>query len=120
MWRTSLCTLALVAVSGCNNPAHMMSPAPSAMAAPASGGILVTAHGFEPATVVATAGVPCTLMVKRVTDMTCAQEFVMDEHGIRRPLPLGEPVPVVFTHLQPGEVRFTCGMGMVSGRVIMK
>jgi plastocyanin domain-containing protein len=35
-------------------------------------------------------------------------------------LPEGEQVPVEFTPQEPGEYEFTCGMGMLRGKVVVR
>ncbi len=118
-WAAALLFVPIAA--GCGRSTHMSAPSAVSNDGPTGQQqILVTARGFEPAAIAATAGVPCTLMVTRTTDMTCAKEFVMPMHGIRRSLPLGQPVQIVFTHTQPGEVPFACGMGMMGGSVMMR
>ena len=112
--------LALGALAGCAKSTHMMSPSASSLPPSSGREIRVTTAGFEPGTVTATAGEPCTLMVMRTTDTTCAREFVMDEHGVREPLPLNQRVRIVFTHDRPGEVHFSCDMGMMAGSVMVR
>jgi len=79
--------------------------------------IRVTEKGFEPALVTVPAGKPVTLVVTRRTERTCATEFVMPAHRIRRELPLDQPVEITFTPASPGDLRYACGMDMVSGIV---
>jgi len=79
--------------------------------------IRVTARGFEPALVAVAAGRPVTLVVTRRTERTCATEFVLPARGIRRELPLDRPVEITFTPESPGDLRYACGMDMISGIV---
>lgn len=113
-------TLMLVGLAGCGHSSSMMSPTGTRLAPVAGQQVLVTSTGFAPATITASVGVPCTLMVTRTTDMACAREFVMPMHGIAQPLPLGQPVQIIFTHMEPGEVPFTCQMGMMNGTVMVR
>jgi plastocyanin domain-containing protein len=82
--------------------------------------IAVTDSGFVPASVAVRAGKVVTLVVTRETDQTCAREIVLAEQGIRKELPLGKPVEITFTPSGKGEVPYTCGMNMVSGRLIVE
>jgi len=82
--------------------------------------IAVTERGFEPARVEVPHGKPVTLVVTRRTDKTCIKEFVMEAHGIRKGLPLGQPVAITFTPAAPGELRYACGMDMISGKVVVR
>lgn len=82
--------------------------------------VTVDGHGYEPAEVRATAGRPLTLVFTRTTDEGCGQELVIASHNIRRDLPLNEPVEVPFTPTEPGRLRFTCGMDMYDGAILVE
>jgi len=93
---------------------------------PASGGegarvaIAVGADGYEPARVEAQAGEPLTLVFTRTTDEGCGDQLVIAAHDIRRDLPLNEPVEVTFTPTEAGELRFSCGMDMYDGAIVVR
>jgi len=82
--------------------------------------LAVTERGFEPAEIEASKGVPLTLVVTRKTDATCAKEIVIADKDIRKDLPLNQAVEVTFTPQDAGEVRFVCGMDMISGKVFVR
>lgn len=75
----------------------------------------VTSKGFEPAQVTVQAGKPVTLSITRKTDRTCATEIVLKDYGIKKDLPLNQPVSVIFTPTKTGSFRYSCAMNMVSG-----
>jgi plastocyanin domain-containing protein len=79
--------------------------------------LYVTSKGFVPANVHVPAGRPVTLKVTRKTDKTCATELVMASHDINQPLPLDQTVAITFTPMEPGELRYACGMDMISGTI---
>jgi plastocyanin domain-containing protein len=56
----------------------------------------------------------------RKTDETCAKEVVIKEYKINRKLPLNEAVTVEFTPNKSGEFIFTCGMGMLRGKIVVQ
>ncbi len=93
-------------------------------AAPSSGPrvipMAVTANGFEPAKLKVKAGQPLKLVVTRQTDRTCAKQIVIADYGINQPLPLNQPVEVAFTPSKSGEVRYACGMDMISGVLVVE
>jgi len=91
--------------------------APKAKAVGQRVSIQVTDEGFEPAVVTVKAGHPVTLLVKRVSDQTCATELVMKEEHIRQSLPLNEEVAITFTPKRPGDLDYACGMDMYRGKV---
>jgi len=81
--------------------------------------VTVTENGFEPSKVKAKKGEKVRLVVTRKTESTCAKEIVIKEHGINQALPLAKPVTVEFTPAKSGEIRYACGMDMVSGVVFI-
>jgi plastocyanin domain-containing protein len=106
--------VALLAASGCAAPSSEHAKPAGAIA------IQVTEKGFEPAEVRVAPGRPVTLVVTRRTDRTCAKEFVMADQNIRRDLPLNQPVEITFTPSAAGELRYACGMDMISGKIIVQ
>ena len=107
----------LIAVLGVLGCASRSAPARQSDGAIA---IAVTAKGFEPAVVRVPAGKPVTLVVTRKTERTCVTEIVIAEENVKRDLPLGQPVEISFTPTRAGEIRYACGMDMLSGRVIVE
>jgi hypothetical protein len=108
-------------------PAVVSPPARQSGAAGAAAGtaaqaarILVNAQSFDPARISLRAGVPARLTFVRTTDATCATDIVVPSLGIKRPLPLNEPVTIAFTPANAGEVAFACGMDMLKGVVVVE
>lgn len=81
--------------------------------------VRVTAAGFEPATIAVRAGVATRVRFTRVTENTCATEVVFPSLGIRKDLPLNEPVEVVVTPTSR-EMTFVCGMDMLRGSLVAR
>jgi RND family efflux transporter MFP subunit len=82
--------------------------------------VVVTESGFEPARVSLRAGVPASITLLRTTDKTCATEVVFPLLGIKRALPLNEPITIELTPRQTGEIAFACGMNMLKGTVVVE
>ena len=114
MKMTWLWSATLVALAGCAGVDSRSVDSHGAIA------ITVTQKGFEPAEVKVPKGAPVTLVVTRKTEKTCAKEFVMAEHGIHKDLPLNQPVEIVFTPTEAGELRYACGMDMIAGKVVVQ
>jgi plastocyanin domain-containing protein len=76
---------------------------------------LTVTEGFVPAMIKVKKGEPLTLIVTRKSDDTCAREIVIKDAGIRAKLPLNKPVTVNLTPTKSGELKYSCGMGMVGG-----
>ena len=65
-------------------------------------------------------GSPVTLHFYRDEDADCTNEVVFETLGIRRRLPARETTTIMFTPSDTGEIGFSCGMGMVRGKVIVE
>jgi plastocyanin domain-containing protein len=105
------------------------APAPAQQPGPVAEGKLVngvrvveltvTGNGFEPSNVKVRKGEKVRLVVTRKTQRTCATEIVIKDAGINVPLPLDKAVAVEFTPKKTGELRYTCGMGMIGGTLFV-
>jgi plastocyanin domain-containing protein len=56
----------------------------------------------------------------RKVEATCGNELLIQDYGIKRELPLNQPVVVEFTPAKSGELKFSCGMDMLRGKIIVK
>ncbi|GEM_PF-6746787 len=79
----------------------------------------VLASGYQPSMVMAKAGEPITIVFKRTTDQGCGQVVMIPSAGIKKDLPLNEPVEVTFTPKSSGNLEFTCGMKMMKGTIMV-
>lgn len=78
----------------------------------------VDGYGYSPDALVVKKGVPVKWIVN-VTKLTgCNQELVMREYGIDVMLKRGVQT-IEFTPTRTGEVSFTCGMGMLRGKIVV-
>lgn len=82
--------------------------------------VKITQRGFEPETLRLRRGVRARITFLRTTDQTCATEIVLRDFGIRRELPLNQPVVITLTPNTRGEFSFTCGMTMMRGKLIVQ
>lgn len=73
--------------------------------------------GYEPSALRVRAGTPVRLVFHRRERSSCSEEVVLPDFGIRRFLPAFERTPVEFTPTEPGTYEFSCGMGMLRGRI---
>ena len=79
----------------------------------------VTEDGFVPAKIKANKGEKLRLVITRKTDRTCATEIVIKEAGINTKLPLGKTVTVEVTPKKSGELKYACGMDMITGVIFV-
>jgi hypothetical protein len=82
--------------------------------------VRVTDGGYEPASLELKRDVTARVTFVRESKTTCGTEVVMPDYDIKRALPLNEPVVIEFTPRKSGEFAFTCGMGMLRGKVIVQ
>jgi hypothetical protein len=112
---------------GLGAPAGASAPPGGDGAASTEGGtnvqtaiVTVGEQGYEPVTVNLRAGIPARITFVRTTDKTCGTEVVFPSLGIKRALPLNEPVVVEFTPAGAGDLAFACGMNMLRGTVVVR
>ena len=82
--------------------------------------VKISERGFEPVTLKLRRGVQARITFLRTTDNTCAKEIVLRDFGIRKALPLNQPVAVTLAPNKKGEFEFTCGMNMMRGKLIVQ
>lgn len=110
---------------GCNRSPEPNSNPPAehaaARAVTATGvvAIRVGDDGFMPSRVTLKTGQKSTLRFTRTTDQTCATEVSFPELGIKKPLPLNQPVDVEVPTDAPRTLTFQCGMGMYKSSVVI-
>ena len=96
----------------------------SVAAAPAASGAqevpIVVDGGYAPAVITVQSGRPVRLLFDRKDKGSCTEEVVVPDFGVRRFLPTGSVTAVEFTPTRPGTFDFSCGMGMVRGKLIVK
>ena len=76
--------------------------------------------GYVPDTIHAEAGVPLRIVFRREESSPCSEQVVFPDFGRSATLPQGEQVAVDLLPEAPGEYEFTCGMGMLRGRLIVE
>ena len=82
-------------------------------------GITVTG-GYEPATVRVKHGRPVRLVFDRQETSNCSEEVVLGDFGLRKFLPPFKKTTVEFTPRKAGTYDFSCGMGMLHGKLIVE
>lgn len=74
--------------------------------------------GYSPAVVRVQAGRPVRLTFDRQETSGCSEEVVFADFGIRRFLPAHQQTVVEVTPPAAGTYEFTCGMGMLRGKLV--
>ena len=74
--------------------------------------------GYTPSTIRVKVGAPLQLHFDRQDTSCCSEEVVFADFGVRTFLPAHRTTDVTITPTSPGTYEFTCGMGMLRGKVI--
>jgi len=82
--------------------------------------IIVGAQAYRPSSVTLRRGVPAELTFIRKIEQTCGRDIVIPAYGINRPLPLDTPVVIQLTPKRSGRFKFTCGMDMFRGALLVR
>jgi plastocyanin domain-containing protein len=81
---------------------------------------IVVKGAYTPDVIVVERGTPVRLNFLRQETAACSEEVLFPDFGRRAQLPEGELIPIEFTPDEPGDYEFTCGMGMLRGRVVVE
>lgn len=76
--------------------------------------------GYSPSVVTVRQGQPVRLEFHRADIDSCTEEVVLEDLGIRRYLPAYQTTTIEFTPTLAGTYGFSCGMGMVHGKLIVE
>jgi plastocyanin domain-containing protein len=81
---------------------------------------VVVKGGYDPDVILVKKGIPVRLDFYRDETADCSDTIVFGDFKIRKPLPAYKTTPVEFTPKKAGEYVFTCGMGMLRGKLIVR
>ncbi len=76
--------------------------------------------GYDPDVIVVKKGIPVRLNFYRDETDSCSDTIVFGDFKIRKPLHAYKTTPLEFTPEKEGEYEFTCGMGMLRGKLIVR
>ena len=123
----ALVLVALTAVCACDKAGAAPTQTPSGTAAPTPGPVVgrlvpvvAGAEGYEPSKIEAKAGEELTLRFTRKTKSECLAEVMFPSLGIKKALPMDAPVDIHVKADKPGEIKFSCGMAMVFGSIVVQ
>ena len=81
---------------------------------------IIVDGGYTPETIEVPSGKPTVLHFVRKDPSSCLEEVVIADLKIRRPLALNDRTDITITPSRTGTLRFSCGMGMFHGTIIVK
>lgn len=93
------------------------APAKATASSPQNLAIAVGRAGYKPSELTAKAGSPITLRVGQGSG--CASEFLIPSLKVDKDISAG-PVTVSLGRLDPGTYQYSCGMGMITGRLVVR
>lgn len=73
--------------------------------------------GYDPAAIVARAGIPLRLVFRRDDDDVCSERIIFSGSRLDRRLAPTGTTTIDLPAQGAGEIRFTCGMGRYRGRI---
>ncbi len=76
--------------------------------------------GYSPATIKLAAGQPIRLQFVRQEDNDCSAELLIPDLHVRRELPAFQTTTIDLPALAAGTYPFSCGMGMLKGRLVVE
>ena len=76
--------------------------------------------GYTPDVIVVKKSIPVRINFYRDETAECSDTIVFGDFNIRKPLPAFKVTPIEFTPEKSGEYTFTCGMGMMRGKLVVE
>lgn len=81
---------------------------------------IVVEGGYSPEVISIPKGQTTKLNFIRKDPTDCLEEVILGDFKIRRHLPLNQEVTVEITPEKEGEYRYSCGMNMYHGKIIVR
>jgi sulfite exporter TauE/SafE len=112
-------TTSSVSVDPASAVAPAQAPGQTIAAAPAGAEatIKVLAHGYDPPVVQVKAGMPAKIHLVTDNLNSCTRSFVIPALNVERMLPYSGTETIDLPASPPGQIAYTCGMGMYSGTI---
>ncbi|MDO8576780.1 MAG: cupredoxin domain-containing protein [Candidatus Daviesbacteria bacterium] len=81
---------------------------------------ITVSGGYSPEVISIPKGKPTKINFLRTDPSDCLSEVVLSDFKIRKELPMNQKVSIEITPQKMGEYKFTCGMNMYHGKIIVK
>lgn len=81
---------------------------------------ITVSGGYMPNRIQLKRGVPAKLIFTRQDTSSCFDEVVLPDFGIKTKLPVGQAFEVTVDPAKPGNFKYSCGMNMFHGEIIVK
>ena len=80
---------------------------------------IIVEGGYTPETISIPRGKTTKLNFLRKDSNSCLEEVVLGDFKVRKTLPLNQKVTIELTPKVSGEFKYSCGMGMYHGKIIV-
>lgn len=81
---------------------------------------IIVSGGYSPEAISIPKGKPTKINFFRTDPSDCLSEVVLSDFKIHRELPMNKKVSVEVTPQKTGEYKFSCGMNMYHGKIIVR
>lgn len=81
---------------------------------------ITVSGGYSPEVISIPRGKPIKINFIRTDPTDCLEEVVLGDFKIRKHLPLNQKVTIEITPQNSGVFKFTCGMNMYHGKIIVR
>ena len=81
---------------------------------------IVVEGGYTPSTISIPKGKATEIIFLRKDQSSCLEEVILSDFKIRKFLPLNKKVTIEVTPQKTGEFKFSCGMNMFHGKIIVE
>ena len=81
---------------------------------------VIVKGGYDPDVIVVRKNIPVKIDFYRDETESCSEEIVFGDFNIRKSLPPFKTTSIEFVPEKTGEYVFTCGMGMLRGKLIVE
>ena len=81
---------------------------------------IIVEGGYSPDVISIPKGKTTKLNFLRKDPSSCLEEVVLGDFKIRKQLPLNQRVTIELTPQEAGEFKYSCGMNMYHGKIIVK
>lgn len=81
---------------------------------------IIVEGGYSPENISLAKGKSTKITFLRKDPSSCLEEVVLGDFHIRKYLPLNQPVTIEINPKKTGEYKYSCGMNMYHGKIVVK
>ena len=81
---------------------------------------IIVDGGYQPEVISISKGKTTKLNFTRKDPSSCLEEVILSDFKVRKYLPLNKTVTIEITPQKTGEFKFSCGMNMFHGKIVVR